>query len=144
MERTIMTAAPCRANWRIGGEDIPQFYAIGALPAPYRRRSGQETGGLVEIAVGVAFVQRGDKLAPDEIRRADAETAVMVVVDVGFLNGLEGQSGDFVEAQLNRGIEPDIGRNLAGDARPEAVTLVFVNFDGDVLVAFGCRIAQAG
>src|SRR5574343_751881 len=111
---------------------------------PFLRGLREETGGLVGVAVGVAFVERGDELAPDEIRLADPEAAVAVVVDVGFLNGLDGQSGDIVEAELNGGVEPDIGRDLAGDAGPEAVAGDFVDLDGDVLFSLCGRIAQAG
>jgi hypothetical protein len=104
----------------------------------------EEAGGLVEVAVGVAFVERSDELAPDEVGLADAEAAVMLVVDVGFLDGLHGQSGDFVEAKLNGGVEPHIGGDLAGDPGPEAIAGDFVDLDGDVFFAFGCRIAEAG
>src|SRR5574343_935126 len=48
-ERTRMAAAPCSASCRIGGDDIPRFYAIKAflafsLRAPAWRAAASRTG----------------------------------------------------------------------------------------------------
>ena len=84
-------------------------------------RSRKESGRLVEVRMGMPFVERRDELSPDQIRLANTETAVMLVVDVGFLNSLHGQAGDFVEAELDGGVEPGVGRNLLGNPGTEPV-----------------------
>ena len=55
----------------------------------------------------------------------------MLVIDIGFLNHLDSQPRDFIEAELDGGIEPDTGRDLLDDAGPEAVARDFIDFDVD-------------
>ena len=76
---------------------------------------------MVEIRVSMPFIKRRDEFSPYQIGLANAEAAVVMVVHVGFLNSLHGEPGHFVEAQLDGGIEPHVGRYLLGDAGAETV-----------------------
>lgn len=83
---------------------------------------GQKLGRLVQVAVGVSFIKCRHELSPYEIRLANAEAAVVLVIKVRFLDRLNGQPGNFVQAELYGGVQPDFGWDRLGNAGAETIT----------------------
>ena len=93
--------------------------------------------------MGMPLIEGSDEFPPDQVRFADSETTVMLVIDVGFLNHLDGQSGDLMEAKLDSGVEPYLCRNLLGDPGSETVARDFIDLDIDRFVENCCSSAEA-
>src|SRR5512145_366639 len=94
--------------------------------------------------MSMPLIERGDEFSPDQIRFADAKTAVMLVVLIGALDHLDGEPRDLLGAKLDHRGQPDFARDFAAGPGAEAVAGNFADFDRNgPLVALAEQLGRA-